>query len=126
MLSINDCSHLKLLYEQFLKQNTYIRDLILKDDWESVDIAVQEKEKLIRQIVRFEKPRLKDIKENQELNDMRLNLIKLEEDNIDLVKSLKDKALSEISNVKKAKKIMNAYEPLTNNVISTLDILDEE
>jgi len=64
MLSINDYNYLKLLYDKFFKSNAHIRALIKADDWDSVDIAVQEKESLIRQIIFFEKTRLEDIKAN--------------------------------------------------------------
>ena len=56
MLSINDYNHLKLLYDNFFKSNSHIASLIEADDWDSVDIAIQEKENIIRQIIFFEKP----------------------------------------------------------------------
>ena len=49
-------------------------------------------------------------------------LIQLEADNIELVKSLKQSILKEISNVKLAKKILNTYEPVSNKVISTFEV----
>ena len=64
MLSINDYNHLKLMYDKFFKSNAHIRALIEADDWDSVDIAVQEKEALIRQIIFFEKARLQEVKSN--------------------------------------------------------------
>ncbi len=125
MLSINDFNHLKLLYEQFLKMNGHIKKLILANDWEAVDYAIQEKEKLQRKILRFEKPRITEIKKCPELVDFRKKLIDLEKDNIELVKSLRESILKEISNVKLAKKILNAYEPASNKVVSTFEIKDE-
>ena len=125
MLGINDYKHLKLLYDNFFKFNQHIKSLIQDNDWDSVDIAIQEKDSLIRQILFFEKPRINEIKNNPELLSLRKKLIELEKENIVLVQTLRDKMMSEFSNVKKAKKILNAYEPVTNNIVSTFDIVDE-
>lgn len=126
MLSINDYNHLKLLYDRLLKMNNHIKDLVLKAQWESVDFAVQEKEALMKQIILFEKPRLKDIKANNELNNMRLNLIELEKENIHIIKRLRISLIRELSGVKKTKKVLNTYEPTTNNIISTFEINHED
>ncbi len=125
MLSINDFNHLKLLYDQFLKFNQHIKSLIENGDWEAVDLAIQEKEKLQRRILSFEKPHIEDIKKIKELDEFRKKLIKLEIENIELVKSLKSNILKEISSVKLAKKILNTYEPSSNKIISTFEIKDE-
>ena len=125
MLSINDFNHLKLLYDQFFKFNQHIKSLIENGDWEAVDLAIQEKEKLQRRILSFEKPHIEDIKKIKELDEFRKKLIKLEIENIELVKSLKSDILKEISNVKLAKKILNTYEPSSNKIISTFEIKDE-
>ena len=125
MLSINDFNHLKLLYEQFLKMNSHIRSLIENGDWEAVDIAIQEKEVLQRRILNFEKPHIDDIKKIKELYNFRMKLIKLENDNIELVKSLRENILKEISNVKMAKKILNTYEPASNKIVSTFEVTNE-
>ena len=125
MLSIADYSHLKLLYDKFFKSNAYVRSLIEADDWDSVDIAIQEKEALIRQIIFFEKPRLKEIKDNKELMSLRNRLVELEKQNIELVKSIKEDFFNKLTNIKKAKKILNTYEPTTLNTVSTFDIKDE-
>ena len=126
MISINDFNHLKLLYEQFFKMNNHIKKLILEGDWESVDYAVQDKEALQRKILSFEKPRLKDIKLNPELLKFRKNLIELEKENIELVKKLKNETLSEIHQVKKMKRVLNAYEPASNNIVSTFQVEDTD
>lgn len=127
MLTINDYNHLKTLYEQFRKSNAYIKDLITKDDWESVETAVKEKEDLLKKIIFFEKPRINDIKENPELNKIRIELIELEKENISLVKELRESLSAELKNVKKAKKVINAYEP-DMSIISTVEFndIDEE
>ena len=125
MLSINDYNHLKLLYEQFFKSNSHIASLINQDDWDSVDIAIQQKESLLRQIIFFEKPRLDKIKQNKELNQYRLKLVELEKQNIELVKTMKQKLIADISNVKKAKKILNTYEPVSNKSVSTFEVRDD-
>jgi len=122
MLTVNDYNHLKTLYEQFKKSNSYIKSLIQENDWDSVEIAVQEKNDILRKIIFFEKPRLADIKENDELNKTRLELIELEKQNIELVKSMKEELSKEINQVKQTKKIVNAYEPSQIEVISTLEI----
>ena len=126
MLSINDYNHLKLLYEQFFKSNSHIKSLINDNDWDSVDIAIQEKEAIIRQIIFFEKPRLQQVKNNAEIMDLRNKLVELEKSNIELVKAKKQELVGELANVKKAKKVLNAYEPTTNDSISTFEIKEEE
>ena len=125
VLSINDYNHLKLLYDKFYKSNRYINKLIENDDWESVDIAIQEKEALLRQIIFFEKPRLDAIKSNKELLKIRKKLVDLEKQNIALVVSLREKTKEKFSQIKKAKKILNTYEPASNKVISTFDIKED-
>ena len=126
MLSISDYNHLKLLYDQFLKMNTHIKELITNNDWESVDFAIQDKDALLRKIIFFEKPRIELIKANSELHNIRLNLIELEKQNIELVKSMKEKLFNEIKTVKKTKKVLNAYEPSSNLSASTFEINDIE
>ena len=64
MLTVNDYNHIKTLYEQFKKTNSHIRSLIESNDWDSVENAVAQKNHILRTIIFFEKPRLKDIKEN--------------------------------------------------------------
>jgi hypothetical protein len=93
MLSINDYNHLKLLYDKFFKSNAHIKSLIEANDWDSVDIAIQEKEGIIRQIIFFEKPRLEVVKENKELMSLRNKLVELEKENIELVKKTKYRIL---------------------------------
>ena len=106
MLSVNDYNHLKLLYDKFFKSNAHIANLINQGDWESVDVAIQEKENIIRQIIFFEKPRLEQVKSNDELMALRNKLVELEKQNIELVKDMKKKLLCEINSVKKAKKVI--------------------
>ncbi len=124
MLGINDYNHLKLLYDKFLKANLQIKNLVNSNDWESVDIAIQQKESLLRQIIHFEKPRLEQIKENEELYKTRLELIELEKENILLIKELKNKLLKDLVKVKKVKKVLKTYEPLIKDSVSTIDIKD--
>ena len=107
MLTINDYNHLKLLYDQFFKMNAHIKELITNNDWENVDFAIQDKDALLRKIIFFEKPRIDLIKANDELHSIRLNLIELEKENIELVKSMREKLLDEIKSVKKTKKVLN-------------------
>ena len=126
MLTPDDYSHLKLLYDKFEKMNSHIKKLIELNNLDDLDIAIQEKEGLLRQIIFFEKPRINDIKENDELDKMRIKLIELEKENISLVKSLKEALLKEFSSVKKTKKIISAYEPTLNQTHSTVDIKDED
>ena len=108
MLSINDYNHLKLLYDEFLKKNLYIRDIISKGLWDDLDNAIKEKESLMRQIIFFEKPRLSKIKENDELNKKRLKLIELEKENIALVVEKRQQLEKELKKTKKVKKVLNA------------------
>lgn len=122
MLSLNDFNHIKLLYEQLLKMNTYIKDLINAKDWDSIGFAVRDKEILMDKILKFEKTRTQDIKENEELNETRTRLFNLEKANLELIKKMKEEALQELKGVKKTKKVINAYEPALNRVISTFEI----
>ena len=125
MLTPSDYNNLKLLYEQFLKANLQIKELINQQNLDDLDIAVQEKENLLRKIIFFEKPRIKDIKENNELNKIRLKLIELEKENIATLNSVKESLIKEYSDIQKNKKVINAYEPSLNQTSSTIDIKDE-
>ena len=107
MLSVSDYNHLKLLYDKFFKSNSHIKSLINLGDWDSVDIAIQEKENIIRQIIFFEKPRLEQVKNNSELMELRNRLVELEKANIELVKAKKQELVADLVNVKKAKKVLN-------------------
>lgn len=126
MLSEADYNQLKLFYSRFKKMNSHIKELIELDKYEDVDFAIQEKEKLMRQIISFEKPRLKDIKTNPELDSMRIELIELERANIETIKLKRQKAISKLSNLKRTKKVIKAYEPSLSNINSTIDIMDQE
>ena len=126
MLSVNDYNHLKLLYDKFFKSNAHITGLINADDWDSVDIAIQEKEAIIRQIIFFEKPRLEQVKNNSELMTLRNKLVELEKSNIELVKEKKQELVKNLVSVKKAKKVLNTYEPSTIDAISTFEFKEED
>ncbi len=126
MLSINDYNHLKLLYDEFLKKNLYIRDIINKGLWDDLDNAIKEKESLMRQIIFFEKPRLSKIKENDELNKKRLKLIELEKENIALVVEKRQQLEKELKKTKKVKKVLNTYEPASLNAKSTFEVRQED
>lgn len=126
MLSLADYNHLKLLYEKFFKSNAHIKSLIEAGEWDSVDVAIQEKESIIRQIIFFEKPRLSEVKENKELMNLRNKLVELEKANIELVKKTREEFLAKLLNIKKARKVLNAYEPSTNITVSTIEVNDVE
>ena len=126
MLEKEDYSYLKLLYEQFLKMNNHIKELILSSKWDEVDIAIQQKNSIQKQIILFEKPRLKDIKNTDELNSLRENLIKLEIENLELVKTQYQQIQNELKNLKKTKKLMSAYEPQVQNTVSTFEVKEED
>lgn len=126
MLSINDYNHIKLLYEQLEKLNFRIKELITSEDWDSINFALQDKNTLINKIVRFESSRLAEIKENTLLNEARTKLYELEKQNLELVKKIRSDALAEIKNVKKAKKVLNTYEPITAEAKSTIEIISED
>ena len=126
MLTPADYSQLKLLYENFMKHNALIKELITQERFDDVDVAVQEKEGILRQIIFFEKSRINEIKENPELNKMRLNLIELEKENIELIKSMKENLAKELIDIKKTKNLHNAYEPSLVETVSTVDIKQED
>jgi len=126
MLPVNDYNHIKTLYEQFRKCNSLIRSLMEENDWDSVETAVAEKNNILKKIIFFEKPRLNEIKENIELNSMRLELIELEKQNLELVKEKQAKLSKEISQVHNVNKIRNAYEPVEIQTDSTLDVSDSD
>ncbi len=126
MLSIHDYNHLKLLYDEFLKKNLYIRDIINQGNWDDIETAVKEKEALMRQIIFFEKPRLSEIKDNDELNKKRLKLIELEKANIALIVEKRQQLEKELKKTKKTKKILNTYEPASRNVKSTFVLKQDD
>ncbi len=126
MLSINDYNHLKLLYDEFLKKNLYIKEIINQGLWDNLENAIKEKEALMRQIIFFEKPRLKEIKDNDELNKKRLKLIELEKENIALVVQKRNIIEQDLKKTKKAKKILNAYEPVSRNAKSTFEVTQDD
>ncbi len=126
MLSITEYNYIKLLYDKFLKTNKYINELMLNNEWDSVDFAVKDKDALIKQIMQFEKVHLQNIKENKELLKIRLNLIDLEKRNIELLKTMQEELKKEFSSVNKSKKVLHTYEPMLSAGFSTINISDDE
>ncbi len=126
MLSITEYNYIKLLYDKFLKTNKYINELMLNNEWDSVDFAVQDKEALIKQIMQFEKVHLQNIKENAELLKIRLNLVDLEKHNIELLKTMQEELKKEFSSVNKSKKVLHTYEPALSRGLSTINISDDD
>ncbi len=124
MLSVSDYNQLKILYDTYKKSSLLIKQLAEADDWDSVENAVAEKDALLRKIIFFEKPRIKDIKDNSELIRIRNEIIEIEKRNIVLINQLKDAISHEISGVKSKKKIYGAYAPLGQDSVSTFQIND--
>ena len=125
MLTVDDYNHLKMLYEEFRKTNSHIKDLMQSDDWDSVETAIAEKNTILKNIIFFEKSRINDIKENDELNKIRLELIELEKNNIEMAKTMQQKLAQEINNVHKTNMLKNAYNPSAEPV-STINLSDSE
>ena len=126
MLSSNDISHLKLLYERYHKMNLEIRELLKSNDFDGIEYVISNKENLLKQIMQFEKPRLSEIKVNPELVQMRLDVASFDKSNIELLKTLKIHLEKEVSTVKKTKKLLQTYEPIAKKRISTFEIDDDE
>lgn len=126
MLSENDKEHIKLLYDKFLKINQYIRTSIANIDMETIENIFNTKNQLIKQIVSFEKIYHKEIKEDEELLALKLDLIEKEKENIVLMEELKEKLTQEFSKAGKMKKIYSAYEPSLNEVRSTFEVNNED
>ena len=125
MLTVDDYNHIKTLYEQFKKTNSYIKTLMEQNDWDSVEGAVQEKNGLLKKIIFFEKPRINDIKENEELNKLRLELIELEKQNIEIVKTMKEALSKELGEVHQKNVLRNTYDPANAEIISTMEIKED-
>ena len=81
--------------------------------------------KYYRKLYNLKKGKLTQEKLAEEVDVCTALIGNLESENIDLVKSLRNDIMKEISNVKLAKKILNAYEPTTNKITSTFEIKDE-
>ena len=126
LLNQNDREYIKLLYDNFLKINLYIKDAIKKHDNETINYIFGKKNQLIKQITSFEKIHQKEIKEDKELYSIKLDLIKKEKENISLLEKIKKEAQDEFDKIKKTKKLYQAYEPALNETRSTVDIKDEE
>jgi len=126
MLSINNYNHLKLLYEQFISLNNKIKELIQKEDSESVQNAVREKDTLIKRILQAERAHIEEIKENKELFELRKKIVELEKENLELAIEFKSKLSKELNKLSKARKVLNAYEPTANKEITTIDIKSED
>ena len=126
LLNQNDREYIKLLYDNFLKINLYIKDAIKKHDIETINYIFGKKNQLIKQITSFEKIHQKEIKEDKELYSIKLDLIKKEKENISLLEKIKKEAQDEFDKIKKTKKLYQAYEPALGETRSTVDIKDEE
>ncbi len=126
MLDTNNSNHLNLLYEQLINFNNEIKNAILKADMDTLENSTRNKQILIDKILAFEKPYIEDIKKDQYLYSKRLKIAQMEEENINLLGSIKEELRAKILSVSKTKKIFSAYEPSINNVQSTFEIQDDE
>ncbi len=125
MLTQNDKEYIKLLYDNFLKINLYIKSAIENEDLEQIENIFQSKNQLIKEIVSFEKIHHEEIKKDEHLLKYKLDLIEKEKENIKLLENIQLKAKSEINQTSKTKKLYNAYEPTLNQTHSTIEILDD-
>lgn len=129
MLSISDYNQLKILYANYKKFSELIKQLAEKDDWDAIENAIGEKDAFLRKIIFFEKPRIKDIRDNDEILALRNEIVELEKENIVFINNLKMALSSELAGVKQTKKLYSAYSPLGKDAISTFqinDVFDEE
>ncbi len=126
MLEKNNREHIKLLYEKFEKINSYIKSAIKKEDMETIQNIFDTKNELIKEIVSFEKIYHQEIKKDKELLNFKLKLIEEEKINIKLMENLKTKAMREIVNTSKTKKIYTAYEPSLSQTQSTIELTDDD
>lgn len=126
MLDTNNSNHLNLLYEQLINFNNEIKNAILKADMDTLENSTRNKQILIDKILAFEKPYIEDIKKDQYLYSKRLKIAQMEEENINLLGSIKEELRAKILSVSKTKRIFSAYEPSINNVQSTFEIQDDE
>lgn len=125
MLSSNDKSHIKTLYDQYNDMLNYIKTLVDEGNWDALPNSLNDKEKLIKKIMNFEKPRVEDIKQVEYLFAKRKELIQKEIDLIEYIKQVKNTTISDLSGIKKAKKVLNAYEPSTLHTVSTFNYKEE-
>lgn len=126
MLDTNNSNHLNLLYEQLINFNNEIKNAILKADMDTLENSTRNKQALIDKILAFEKPYIEDIKKDQYLYSKRLKIAQMEQENINLLGSIKEELRAKILSVSKTKRIFSAYEPSINNVQSTFEIQDDE
>jgi hypothetical protein len=125
-ISQNDINHLKLLYEKYHKMNLQIREFLKVNDFDSIEYVISNKENLLKQIMQFEKPRLQDIMKNEELVEQRKSVAVFDKSNIELLKTLKLRLEKEVASIKKAKKVLHAYEPMAQKTMSTFEIETED
>ena len=126
MLSIDEYNYIKLLYEKLLKMDNYISTLMKNGEWDSVEYAVNDKEKLIKQVSQFEKVHKDNIKDNHELMKFRNKISESEKSNIELLKIIREELKNELTSVSSCKKFLNTYEPSSAERLSTINVKDDE
>lgn len=126
MLSQNNYDHIQLLYNRFFEFNLHIKKLIEEENWDEIAQSVSNREKLLKEIVSFEKSNQDEIKLHSNLVEFKRKLIDLEKENIELIKRFQLSTVKDLIKVKQTKKILNAYEPQSNNTISTIEINSED
>ena len=126
MLSIDEYNYIKLLYDKLLKMNNYINTLMKNGEWDSVEYAVGDKDKLMKQIAQFEKVHSNNIKDNHELMRLRYKITDLEKSNIELLKIIREEMKNELSSVSSSKKFLNTYEPSSGGSLSTINVKDDD
>jgi len=126
MLDETAVNHLNLLYEQLIKFNSEIKKAIVSANIELAANSANDKQRLIEKITAFERPYIDEIKKNSYLYSKRLEIAKCEQENIELLKNLKEEARKKLNNITKTKRIFSAYEPSINNTQSTFELKDTD
>jgi len=102
---------LEILYRQILVISKEIKELISKSDYDGVLSQEEYKTQLISRVTLAQKTVTLSEEENEIIKNMRAEIAKSEEENLNLMKRLRDSTLIELKALNNQSKITNKYMP---------------
>ena len=102
---------LEILYRQILVISKEIKELISKSDYDGILSQEEYKTQLISRVTLAQKTVTLSEEENEIIKNMRAEIAKSEEENLNLMKRLRDSTLIELKALNNQSKITNKYMP---------------
>lgn len=100
---------LKLLYTQIFNTSQKIKNLIDKEDFEQIESLENYKSQLVQKVTAVKKTVALSEEENGNIQDLKSEILKSEKENLERIKSMRDKTLTELKKINSQSRISNKY-----------------